>query len=131
MFTKTAGEPRSAETQQKFHFIHGAIYGSYLCVLPQFTSSITYMVSCRGMTFASFHISQVPMHTWCHVWKLHVRLSVFHNFHIIYGTIHGTMYGTTSRYNSHIWHQVSHVWHHITHTCTPYKFVTFLQGKRQ
>jgi len=79
------------------------------------------------MIFASFHISQVPIHTWCHVWKLHVRPPVFHKFHIIYGTIHGTMYGTTSRYNNHIWHQVSHVWHHITHICTPY-MTFFLQG---
>jgi len=63
-------------------------------MLPQFTSSISYMVPYMGMTFASFHISQVPIHSWCHVWRLFVRPSVFHKFHIIYGT----------------WH---HVWYHI------------------
>ena len=70
----------------------------------------------------SFRISQVPIHTWCHIWKIHVRPSVFHKSHIIYGTIDGTIYGTTSRYCNHIWHQVFH----ITHICTPY--MTFLQG---
>ena len=103
------------------------MYGNDLCVVPYFASSNSYMVPYMEVTCASSCIPQVPIHTcWCHVWKLHVRPSVFHKSHITYGTIDGTMYGTTPRYNNHIWHEVSHIWHHITHICTPY--MTFLQG---
>ena len=73
----------------KFHFIHGAMYGNNICVVPYFASSNSYMVPYMGVTCASFRISQVPIHTWCHVWNLHVRPSVFHKFHFMHGAIYG------------------------------------------
>jgi len=69
----------------QFHFIHGAMYGNDICVVPYFASSNSYMVPYMEVTCASFRISQVSIHTWCHVWTLHVRPSVFHKFHFIHG----------------------------------------------
>ena len=53
-------------------------------------SSTSYMVPCIEVTCSSFHSSQLPIHTWCHIWKLHVRPSVYHEFQFI----HGAMYGS-------------------------------------
>ena len=53
---------------RKFEFIDGAIYGSYMCVPPYITSSNSYMVPYMAMRCASFRISQVSIHTWCHIW---------------------------------------------------------------
>jgi len=40
-----------------------------------------------GMTCASFRISRVPIHTWCHIHNLHVRPSDVHKFHFIHGAM--------------------------------------------
>ena len=139
MLTKTAGEPPSAGTQQKFHFmymvpytvwkllvrpfivhkfhfIHGVMYGNDICVVPYFASSISYMAPCMEVTCASFRISQVPLHTWCHIWKLHLRPSVFHKFQFIHGAIYGSYMRSfrVSQVPHHIWyHRWHHVWYHI------------------
>ena len=76
--------------RSKFHFIHGAMYGNHLCVVPNFASSTLYMVPYMEVTRACFRTSQVPLHTWCHVWKSHVRRSEFRKFHFIHGAIYGS-----------------------------------------
>jgi len=70
MLTKTAGESRSVETQRR--------------------SSTSYVVPYIEVTCASFHSSQVPFHTWCHVWEWHLRRSIIRKFQFIHGAIYGS-----------------------------------------
>jgi len=79
----------------KFQFIHGAMYGIYMCVLPYFTSSTSCMVPYMAMRFASFRISQVSIHAWCHMVVTWASSRI-------------------SQVPHHLWyHRWHHVWYHI------------------